>query len=99
MASRTIVAPDGFHTITVFHDSQASRKGDRGWKVVVPINANVTQAVRLDIYDGIAESDGSLLFEEAVKAATKVVREHLHRVPKWDLYPENGAGVAKWTFR
>lgn len=101
MASKTIVAPTGFTTITVFHDSQASRKSERGWKVVIPLNANVTQAVRLDVFDGIDTSDGSLLFEEAVKQATKVVREHLHRVPKWETDPEGGltgVGVAKWRF-
>lgn len=97
MAKKTsIPAPQGFTTITLYHDAQATPKANRGWKVVIPLNQHMTQAVRLPITDGIAESEGSTRFEEAVKVATKVIRETLHRVPKWELHPDNGAGVAKW---
>lgn len=58
MGTKTIEAPEGFHTITLYHDSYASRKGDRGWKVVIPLNRDCTEAVRLDLSDGIWESDG-----------------------------------------
>ncbi len=97
MSTKTkIAAPKGFNTITLYHDATSSPKANRGWKLVLPINQNVTHAVRLPVSDGIAESEGSTLFEEAVEVASKVIRDTFHDEPEWELHPDLGAGVAKW---
>lgn len=96
-----IAAPAGFHTITLFHDSVARRKGDRGWKITLPVNENMTEAIRLDLFDGVAQWDGASMFDEAVALATDIVTGRFGIAPDWFIRPNanNGVGIATWRFR
>lgn len=93
MTTATVTAPRGFTTVRVYYDGHASRKGDRVWKVMLPLSESMVGAEPLAHPMGSAV-EGSLAhhFEAVLPAATALVEARLGFTPEWveGVHPTTG---------
>lgn len=85
----------GLNRLTVYYDGDARRKGDRVWKVVVPVSAHVVEHVRLpDVPEPMLIDAGTTAkVDAALPAATAVVKKRLGIEPTWLALPSGMVAV------
>ena len=85
----------GLERLTVYYDGAARRKGDRAWKVVVPLSEHVVEHVKLrDVPEPMLLQDGTAAkVEAALPAATEGVERLCGVTPRWMALPSGEAAV------